>query len=91
MNHARLSFKTDAVSPSELVVPPGACIIHISHGSFLTWMHRQSQTFSYARHADIGGNGGILPLILNFEHYMGWPLNLTLRPLYLQRKSLGVH
>lgn len=68
MNHARLSFKTGTVSPFELAVPPGACIIHISHGSFLTWMHRERQTFSYARHADIWGNGGILPLILNFGH-----------------------
>jgi len=67
-NHARLSFKIGKVSPHELAVPLGAYIIRISHGSFLTLLHRERQTFPYARHADIWGNGGIVSLILNFGH-----------------------
>ena len=68
MNHARLSFETGTVSPFELAGPSGACIVHISHGSFLTWLHRERQTFPNARHADIWGSGIIVPLIPNFGH-----------------------
>jgi hypothetical protein len=45
MNHARLSFETATVRPFELAGPPGACIIHISHGSLFTWLHRERQSF----------------------------------------------